>query len=384
MDPGADKGTKPPAMSSKNAKKNRKRKRKAAALSSSASTSTVISPTCVDANFPMEKQLRFSLMACGCPGCHIVDKDCPWIFSERKAVSKPPLNNPYEALQDEDDDDNVEIELVKDGDTGVLGVSNHSNVRKAIYLSTQAMDVLPATFDLFDKYKNKLFIGSTTDENKETCACATFIIILDAHRAMDLAMLDVGCLESVGFSKLSFELKPHPDPECAAVRKFKQFPLGGQGPYLCTQGIGGRLTHFFPESFHAFDLRCPEGTPVLALADGKVVEITQESKISGVHCDNLTEWNSVSIEISGSILIEYVHISPHTCSLKVGDSVKAGQELCKSGNVGFTPEAHVHIEAHNSKDPKGPSVKIELVDSSGKAYVPEAGKIYSKEGEHTQ
>ena len=51
-------------------------------------------------------------------------------------------------------------------------------------------------------------------------------------------------------SQLSFPLKPHPDPEGARQRvmpRFAQFPLGGDGPFLCTQGFGGRLTHFFPE-----------------------------------------------------------------------------------------------------------------------------------------
>merc|ERR1719253_430663 len=76
------------------------------------------------------------------------------------------------------------------------------------------------------------------------------------------------------------------------------FPLPAEdGPFLCTQGVGGHLTHFFPESYHAIDLRCPCRTPVLCIGDGVVVDVEEEHHVGGVHVGNLGKWNSVSVRL---------------------------------------------------------------------------------------
>ena len=61
-------------------------------------------------------------------------------------------------------------------------------------------------------------------------------------------LLDLGDPRTVDFRH-----KAHPDPSQAPKLRFEHFPLGSaecQGPWLCTQGCGGGLTHFFPESYH--------------------------------------------------------------------------------------------------------------------------------------
>jgi murein DD-endopeptidase MepM/ murein hydrolase activator NlpD len=51
------------------------------------------------------------------------------------------------------------------------------------------------------------------------------------------------------------------------------FPLGGAGPYLCSQSAFGKFTHFYKNTLHAVDLECPVGTPVLAVADAHVMHV---------------------------------------------------------------------------------------------------------------
>ena len=75
-------------------------------------------------------------------------------------------------------------------------------------------------------------------------------------------------------------------------------------------------------------------------------------------------------------MVEYVHIQAHSASVAVGDRVRAGQVLCRSGDVGFCPEPHLHIEAHAARTPEAPSIPIAWQDGNGAWYYPEAGKSY--------
>jgi len=43
-----------------------------------------------------------------------------------------------------------------------------------------------------------------------------------------------------------------------------EFPVQG-GPFLCSQGFGGELTHFLAETFFSIDFDCEVGTPILAV-----------------------------------------------------------------------------------------------------------------------
>lgn len=59
------------------------------------------------------------------------------------------------------------------------------------------------------------------------------------------------------------------------------------------QGVGGSFTHFYPGTHHALDFECPEGTSVLALANGTVKEVRQSNTAGGIHARGLFDWNSV-------------------------------------------------------------------------------------------
>ena len=47
--------------------------------------------------------------------------------------------------------------------------------------------------------------------------------------------------------------------------------------------MGGQFTHFYKATWHALDLACPVGTPVLAVAAGSVFKVQQHNTASGIH-----------------------------------------------------------------------------------------------------
>eukprot|EP00966_Prymnesium_polylepis_P100125 2318790-Prymnesium_polylepis.1 len=80
--------------------------------------------------------------------------------------------------------------------------------------------------------------------------------------------------------------------------------------------------------------------------------------------------------------IEYVHIRAHSACVAVGDHVRRGQKLCESGDAGFCPTAHLHIEAHrtprgSAPDPAAPSVPIAF-ELGQQALTPVAGLWYAE------
>eukprot|EP00939_MAST-03C_sp_MAST-3C-sp1_P004662 g4662.t1 len=275
-------------------------------------------------------------------------------------------------------------------DRSDLYAVNFSTKTMAMYLSL-CCHPERGTIELEDRFKNVLMSGRAivedeeendaaasasarnADKERSTCAelqeleCATFVMILSPRRALlPFRIESKEGTDAYHISHMAFPLVSHPDPtglKQSIVPRFRSFPLAtpkNEHAFLCTQGFGGRLSHFFPESYHAVDFRCDMGTPVLAVVDGTVTEICQENRDTGIHCQNLAKWNSISLRSVDGFTVDYVHIAALSAKVRVGQRVTAGSVLCLSGNVGFSPEPHLHLEVHMSSDPQGPSIRFEI------------------------
>ena len=75
------------------------------------------------------------------------------------------------------------------------------------------------------------------------------------------------------------------------------FPLeAASGPYLCSQGVGGALSHFaHPSTRHAIDLECPVGTLVVAAGPGLVRSVEEQAEESGILVPLLFRWNALTL-----------------------------------------------------------------------------------------
>ncbi|CAJ1441562.1 unnamed protein product [Effrenium voratum] len=168
----------------------------------------------------------------------------------------------------------------------------------------------------------------------------TFVVVADPMTAVRLGATEAPPTDgffAIGLERLTV------DPSGFG------FPLPEEfGPYLCTQGVGGHLTHFFPESYHAIDFRCANHTPVLSIGDGVVKEIAESHKCGGIHAAHLAVWNSISVLLASGIVVEYLHTLPGSARVKVGEEVRRGQVLCESGDIGFAPEPRLGANLRRS------------------------------------
>lgn len=97
-----------------------------------------------------------------------------------------------------------------------------------------------------------------------------------------------------------------------------------------TSGFGPRWG-----SFHAgIDIANAEGTPIIAIMDGTVVDSGPASGYG--------QW--IRIKHDNGAMSVYGHMS--TLNVGVGEQVTAGQQIAGMGNLGFSTGTHLHFEIH--------------------------------------
>ena len=79
------------------------------------------------------------------------------------------------------------------------------------------------------------------------------------------------------------------------------------------------------------DIPCNMGSDVIAVADGTVIYVGYLGNGG----------NAVIVDHGSGISTCYFHLSSYNCA--VGDTVKAGQTICYSGNTGVSTGPHLHF-----------------------------------------
>lgn len=310
------------------------------------------------------------------PGCHIIRQDIP----EQRILDWEKID-----LSDYHPEDLENFpDIAIDPEDRRISLCNVRNDYVVAYITVFG------GLDVRDKHGIQFEPGETTNNDGQTQSCTTFIILCPPQMFAHLCYVHTEHENpNLSFDDISIDSdvqvwNRHPKPGDTHRRSIG-FPLAGPGPYLCTQGVGGQLTHFFSGNLHAIDFRCPVGTPLLAVGDGTVVEANDENTLTGVSVKNLFQWNSIMIQLDSEdddpLFVEYVHI--RKSNVVKGDRVHAGQVIGESGSVGFSPEPHLHFAAYRSGEATAPTVTVRFhrdTDSSS-LYEPKAGLFYNSEGE---
>ena len=100
---------------------------------------------------------------------------------------------------------------------------------------------------------------------------------------------------------------------------------------------------------------------MLAVMDGTVHALSCANSAGGPDVSSMFAWNSlVLLSVNGVTWVEYVHLRANSARVNVGEAVSTGQPLAESGQVGFCPTPHLHLEAHRGdvSDNRAPSIAI--------------------------
>lgn len=111
-----------------------------------------------------------------------------------------------------------------------------------------------------------------------------------------------------------------------------------------TQGYGktsfAKKSGFYKSGFHnGVDFGTATGTSVLAAADGKVIAIGNNGRYA--------YGRYIAIDHGNGLVTMYGHLSSVT--RKLGDKVKRGDTIAKSGNTGNSTGPHVHFTVFSAK-----------------------------------
>ncbi|MCW3092534.1 MAG: Peptidase [Ferruginibacter sp.] len=110
--------------------------------------------------------------------------------------------------------------------------------------------------------------------------------------------------------------------------------------YNVYQGYHGAFSH---QDENSLDFVMPEGTEVFAARGGIVVQVVQNNSES-CSTEECKKYNNyITVMHSDGSFATYAHIKYHGSIYILGDSVKRGEAIAYSGNVGWSTGPHLHF-----------------------------------------
>ncbi len=91
---------------------------------------------------------------------------------------------------------------------------------------------------------------------------------------------------------------------------------------------------------HAYDLRMPIGSEIVAVRAGQVSLVREEHADDDHHFEH---WNGVRIDHFDGTVAVYGHLTRNGVLVELGDWVEQGQIIGLSGNSGFSFEPHLEF-----------------------------------------
>lgn len=158
--------------------------------------------------------------------------------------------------------------------------------------------------------------------------------VMKFQRARGLRV--TGTVDQATAAALGLQAGSAPAPAAPATVRLQSKPLGA-GP--CWYGDTWQASRGGGRVHLGVDIGAPRGTPLLAVAGGRVTQIYRDrpGSLSG---------NGVKITTADGTYFFYAHLDTIAPGIDVGVPVRAGQVIGTMGSTGNSAITHLHFEVH--------------------------------------
>ena len=164
------------------------------------------------------------------------------------------------------------------------------------------------------------------------------------------------------------------DPPAGDIVLFPPFAAGEE--YPVSQGFQGERTHTTPDSEFAIDIVMPVGTPVLAARAGTVMDVEEDFNRGGTDRSKFVDKaNHVRILHADGTMGLYAHLDLASVSVRPGSRIRAGQQIARSGNTGFSTGPHLHFAVQANIGMKLISLPFKFQVAGGSPAAPEEAQV---------
>jgi len=153
-------------------------------------------------------------------------------------------------------------------------------------------------------------------------------------------------------------------------------PFSPQEQYPVSQGFQGEKTHTSPDSEYAIDIAMPVGTAVHAVRSGTVMDVEEDFNSGGTNIEKFGDKaNHVRILHDDGTMALYAHLDLASVSVRPGARVRAGQQIARSGNTGFSSGPHLHFAIQQNIGMKLISLPFQFMTDKGSPQEPREQQI---------
>lgn len=138
--------------------------------------------------------------------------------------------------------------------------------------------------------------------------------------------------------------------------------------------IQGWQSNYSHKGELSLDFKMKTGTPIYAAREGIVTEVKEDSDRGGLKDEFLNEGNFVVIRHSDNSSAGYWHLQYNGALVSLGDSIKKGQLIGRSGNTGYSAFPHLHFWVYSTPD-NFKTIPTRFVTKKGIAYL-RPGRYY--------
>ncbi|MDP2630970.1 MAG: peptidoglycan DD-metalloendopeptidase family protein [Candidatus Uhrbacteria bacterium] len=119
------------------------------------------------------------------------------------------------------------------------------------------------------------------------------------------------------------------------------------GPFIISRSPESHTKAFM----QALDFLVPDGTPVVATADGNIVEVVISNTEWGPGPDFSQFMNYITVAHQDGEFSQYCHLAVNSAplGLTVGSEVKKGMQIAITGKTGWTDRDHLHFMVFRSE-----------------------------------